>query len=148
MYCISTHWGRDKMAASSQTTVSIAFSWMKMLEFRFNFHWSLFLRVQLTTSQHWFRYWLGAGQATSHYLNQWWLVHWRIYVSLGLNELTQYSVVPVNFSKMLTTDTRTVPNAGLVVYFVNKNHILSQLFQCSMKHVLLDHVIMVPDCMW
>ena len=27
-------------------------------------------------------------QATSRYLNQWWLVHWRIYASLGLNELT------------------------------------------------------------
>ena len=26
-------------------------------------------------------------QATSHYLNQWWLVYWRIYASLGLNEL-------------------------------------------------------------
>ena len=29
----------------------------------------------------------GADQATSHYLNQWLLVYWRIYVSLGLNEL-------------------------------------------------------------
>ena len=26
------------------------------------------------------------GQATSHYLNQWWLFYWRIYASLGLNE--------------------------------------------------------------
>ena len=24
----------------------------------------------------------------SHYLNQWWFVYWRIYASLGLNELT------------------------------------------------------------
>ena len=30
---------------------------------------------------------LGADQATSHYLNQWWLIYWRIYASLGLNEL-------------------------------------------------------------
>ena len=29
-----THWGRDKMAAVSQTTLSIAFSWMKMFEFK------------------------------------------------------------------------------------------------------------------
>ena len=36
------------MAAFSQTTLSIAFSWMKMLEFRLNFHWNLFLRVWLT----------------------------------------------------------------------------------------------------
>ena len=27
-------------------------------------------------------------QATSHYLNQWRLVYWRIYASLGLKELT------------------------------------------------------------
>ena len=85
-----THWGRDTMAAFSQTTVWNAFSWMKILEFRLKFHWSLFLRVQLTIFQHWFREWLGAGQAASHYLNQWWLVYWRIYASLGLNELNAH----------------------------------------------------------
>ena len=47
----------------------------------------MFLRVQLTIFQHWFRLWLGAVQATSHYLSQWWLVYWRIYASLGLNNL-------------------------------------------------------------
>ena len=36
-----THWGRDKMAGISQTTLSNSFSWMKMLEFRFKLHWSL-----------------------------------------------------------------------------------------------------------
>ena len=50
-------------------------------------HWRLFVRVQLTIFQHWFRWWLGAVQATSHYRNQGWLVYWRIYASLGLNEL-------------------------------------------------------------
>ena len=30
------------------------------------------------------------GQSPSHYLNQWWLVYWRIYASLGLNELREY----------------------------------------------------------
>ena len=35
-----THWGRDTMAAISQTTLSNAFSWMKMLEFGLRFHWS------------------------------------------------------------------------------------------------------------
>ena len=49
-----THLPLDKMAAISQTTFSNAFSWMKMLEFPFKFHWSLFLRVQLTISEHWF----------------------------------------------------------------------------------------------
>ena len=55
-----THWGRGKMAAIFQTAFSNAFSWMKMFEFRLKFHWSLFLRVQLTIFQHWFRLWLGA----------------------------------------------------------------------------------------
>ena len=49
-----THWGRDKMAAFSQATISNAFSWMKILEFRLKIHWSLFLRVLLTIFKHWF----------------------------------------------------------------------------------------------
>ena len=50
-----THWGRDKMAAISQTMFSNAFSWMKMHELWLRFHWGLFLRVQLTIFKHWFR---------------------------------------------------------------------------------------------
>ena len=53
--CSLTHWGRDKMAAISQTTLSTPFLWMKMFEFRLKFHWSWFPRVQLTIFQHWFR---------------------------------------------------------------------------------------------
>ena len=84
---ILTHWGRDKMDAIYQTAFSNAFSWMKMDEFRLRFHWSVFPRVSLTIFQHWFWQWLGADQATSHYLNQYWLDHWRIFASFGLNEL-------------------------------------------------------------
>ena len=39
---INTYWDRDEMDAISQTTLSKAFSWMKMLEFRLKIHWSLF----------------------------------------------------------------------------------------------------------
>ena len=49
---VLTHWGRDKMAAISQTT---HFLKKKISEFRLKFHWSLFLRVQLTIFHHWFR---------------------------------------------------------------------------------------------
>ena len=52
---ILTHWGRDKMATISQTIFTNAFSWMKMFEFWSKFHLSLFLRIQLTIFQHWFR---------------------------------------------------------------------------------------------
>ena len=37
-----THWGRDKMAAISQTTYSNVLFLMKMYKFRLKFHWSLF----------------------------------------------------------------------------------------------------------
>ena len=82
-----THWGRDKMAAIFQTTFSNAFSWMKMYKFRLRFHWNFFPRVQIIIFHHCFRWWLGASQATSHYLKQWWLVDWPMYASLDLNEL-------------------------------------------------------------
>ena len=48
---VLTHWGRDKMADISQTMFSKAFSWMKSFVFWFQFHWSLFLRVQLTINK-------------------------------------------------------------------------------------------------
>ena len=50
-----THWGRDNMAAISQTTLSNASSRMKMNEFRQGFHWSVFLSFESTIFQHWFR---------------------------------------------------------------------------------------------
>ena len=96
---------KTKWTPNSQTTCWSAFSWMKMFEFRLKFHWSLFLRVQLTIIHHCFRQWLGAVQATSHYLNQWWLVHWCIYASLGLNELRpHHHISPLNDFTMETLD--------------------------------------------
>ena len=44
-----------QMATISQTTFSNAFSWIKIYEFQLRFHWSLFLGVQTTISQHWVR---------------------------------------------------------------------------------------------
>ena len=84
-----SHWGRDKIDAIFQTTFSNTFSWMTVYELRLKFHWNLFVRVQSTIVRHWFRQWLGAEQATRHYLNQWWLGYRRIYASLCLNELMQ-----------------------------------------------------------
>ena len=84
---VLTFWGRDKMAAISQTTFSNAFSWMKMQEFRLRFNWNMFERFEVTNFQHWFSQCFGATQVTSHYLNQWWLFSWRIHASLGLDEL-------------------------------------------------------------
>ena len=44
-----------KMATFSQTIFSDAFSWMNNFVLRLKFRWRLFLRVQLTITQHWFR---------------------------------------------------------------------------------------------
>ena len=55
-YVPLTHRDRDKMAAISHT-FSIAFSWMKMYEFRLRFHWILFLRFELTMFQPWSSTW-------------------------------------------------------------------------------------------
>ena len=83
IYCDRTRFyiqnlGSEKeMTAVSQTTFSNAYSWMEMFKFDKKM-------VQLTSFQHWFRWWLGADQATSHYLNLWLLVYCRIHTSLGL----------------------------------------------------------------
>ena len=89
-----THWDRGKIAAISQTTFSNVFSWMKMYEFRFRFLKNMFLRFELTTFPHWFRWWFGANQLTSHYLNQWWLVYWRTHASFGFNYWTLVIQMP------------------------------------------------------
>ena len=49
-----THLPLDKMAVVLQTIYSHAFSWMKSLVFWLKFHWSLFGKVHLTITQHWF----------------------------------------------------------------------------------------------
>ena len=45
----------NKMAATFQTIFSDAFLWIKSFVFWLKIHWSLFLGVQLTIAQHWFR---------------------------------------------------------------------------------------------
>ena len=73
---IGPHWINSsppgQMAAISQTIFWDAFSPMKRFVFQFEFHWSLFLGVQLIIGQDWFSLWLGTEQATNHYLNQRW----------------------------------------------------------------------------
>ena len=72
--------------------------------FLLQFHWSLFLKVQLMMTQHWFRFWLGAEKATSHYLNQCWpdsLTHLCGTRGRGVNCL---SVLDSTRSQLTTTD--------------------------------------------
>ena len=88
--CLLTHWGRDQIDAISQTTFSSAFSRNEMNEFRLGFHWSLFLRFELTTFQHWYvqiMAWCRPGDKSLSEPMMVSLLTWRIYASLGLNEL-------------------------------------------------------------
>ena len=96
-----THLPLDNMAIISQTIFSDEFSWMKSFVFWLKFHWSLFLRVQMTINKHYWRqaiiwtnaepiHWRirgrgggggggGGGQDPKIVLNhcyQWWLMTW------------------------------------------------------------------------
>ena len=82
-----THLSLGRMTAISQTISLDAFSWMKSFVFWFEFHWNLFIRVQLPITEHWFRY----GLATNRRQTIIWTnadpIHWRIYAALGGDKL-------------------------------------------------------------
>ena len=68
-----THLLLDKMATILAEVIFKRIFLNEMIELLFKFHWNFLPGVQLTIRQHCFRlYRLGAKQATSHYLNQWW----------------------------------------------------------------------------
>ena len=85
--------------------------------------------VQLTIVQHWFRWWLDAVQATSHYLKYWWLIHRRIYASLGIQELNNRTLL----NKILYS---IIPNAIRVFH---KNARENVVFYCAIYNILFRH---------
>ena len=155
-----THWGCHKIAAIFQTTFSNAFSWTKMYKFLLRFHWSLFPWVQLTLFLHWFRQWLGAGQPTSHYLDQWWLVYWRIYASLSLNEFTHFAsgnavwwhrTLPIFIQEMafcMMTPSQLLNQCWLAIYEVIYDICLSAVLQGIYKMLMTHaaHVCLEITC--
>ena len=66
-----THWGLDYMAAISQIAFRNNSSNINPFGFQITFHRNIFLMGLLTSNHHCFRWWLGAEQVTSRYLNQW-----------------------------------------------------------------------------
>ena len=114
-----THCGRNVIHAIMQLTFSNAFCWMKIYECRLRFRWSLLPRVQLTIFQHWLWYWLGADQATNHYLNQWWIFSWRIYTSSGSKELR-----PMNHHQIHLVFFRTLMNRHM---FKSLNYVIAPM---------------------
>ena len=118
--CPSVKWTPlDKMVAILQTIFSNAFSRMKSFVYWLKFHWRLFLRVQFTISQHWFRWWLGAGQAPSHYLNQCWP-----------HSLTQICSIRGRWVKITS-----VPSIFLVTTTIIKIFALKKSFTNVIEHI-------------
>ena len=59
--------------------------------------------------------WLGADQATSHYLNQWWFIYWRIYASLGLNELRKETKIPIGITIQIISKSESVHGCSISI---------------------------------
>ena len=78
------------MDVISQTTFSNAFSWMKIFVFRFKFHSNLFLRVQLTISQHGSDNGSAPSRRQAITLTNAGPVHLRIYAIPEEDELTSF----------------------------------------------------------
>ena len=160
------------MAAIFQTIFSNVFSCIKMFEFRLEFHQSLFLMFQMTINHHWFRKWLGADQATSHYLNQWWLIYWCLTwpqcVNLLRSEddciLTHWGpVTHICVSKLTTTgsDNGLLPGRHQAIIWINAG-ILSigplgtnfseiliaiETFSFKKMHLKISSVKWLPFCL-
>ena len=79
------YWDRDKMAAILQTASSNAFSWMKMYEFRENFHLNCFYEFKWQYSSIGFDNGLVPTRRQAFITTNGGLVNCRIYVSLPMN---------------------------------------------------------------
>ena len=96
----------DKMAAILQTIFSVAFSWMKSFVFWLKFHWSLFLRVQLTKNSTGLDIGLAPNRRQAITLTNADPIHWCIYAAQAGDELTEYMTpLAVNDTTNLATKT-------------------------------------------
>ena len=84
------------MAAILQMTSSDAFSWMKSFVSWSKFHWSLFVRVQLTITS----FGLGNGLVPNRWQAIIWTkadpIHWRIYAAIGGDDLSDIKALNEN----------------------------------------------------
>ena len=85
IYCL-THWGRHRAAAISGRRFRVHFLEWTCINFNRDFAGICSWRSNLAIFLHWFRWRIGAVQATDRGLSQWWLDYWRIYIytSFGL----------------------------------------------------------------
>ena len=116
-----THWGRDEVDNISKTTLSNVFPSMNKFEFRIKISLTLVPKGPICNIPVMVQIMAWRRQATGHYLNQWWLVYWRIYASLGLNELRPGDRFSNTYDFLNITALKCSPR--------NKIHI----FQCRCK---------------
>ena len=130
-----------KMAAILQTTLSYAFYWMIMFQFRLKNHWILFLKVQLIRFQHWFRYWLDTDWSTSHFVKQRWLDYWRIYASLGLSGWVKF-IQSIGFHAASSTEILILPNIYNMfqqyIYILNARAQTSASIVTKIKYFIIN----------
>ena len=81
----------NKMATISQIIFPDVFSWMKSFVFSLKFYWSLFLRVQLTITQHCLDHGLVPNRQQAIIWTNADMIYWRIYVALGGDELSKFT---------------------------------------------------------
>ena len=80
-----------------------------------------------------------ANQATSHYLNQWWLFYWRIYASLGLNELTQWVMhMWVNKLTIIVSDNGLLPGQCQAIIWTNAGILLIGPLGTNFSEILIE----------
>ena len=80
-----THWGRDKLADIFQTTFSNALNENVWIPIKISLNFVPKGRNNNIPALVQIKAWRRSGDKS--FMNQWWLVHRRIYASLGLNEL-------------------------------------------------------------
>ena len=120
------------MAAVWQTTLANAFAWKKTLRFRLKFHWSLFPWLELTIPQHWCRKWLGAEQATSHYLNQLWFI---LLTHICVTRL-QWVKNKFSFFRCDQAALRTFQSAARPSVSLSVRPSVTPFSQCSSHHII------------
>ena len=88
-----THWGLDKVADIFQTIFSSAFSLIKMYFVTIKFSLILVASGPINNTSALVKIMAWRRPCDSRYLNQWWLIYRRIYVSFGPNELMPMFVI-------------------------------------------------------
>ena len=103
--------GKESVVHPKNFAVCFDFNWESVLSICFRIT-SLSLGYLLST-QHWFRWWFGADQMTSHYLKQWW--HRVLYNSFSTTQSVYLSCVQYITRSRLTPVRRTYVVWGLHV---------------------------------